>query len=49
MERLLSWLDQPLWPGGGIRLWMAIGAGLVLLAAIIFNKKVVAKQKTMCQ
>lgn len=37
MERLLSWLDQPLWPGGGIRLWMALGAGLVLLAAILIG------------
>lgn len=28
---------------------LAILSFLVLLAAIIFNKKVVAKQKTMCQ
>lgn len=35
MERLLSWLDQPLWPGSGLRLWMALAAGLALLAAVL--------------
>ena len=35
MESVLSWLNQPLLPESGIRLWMAIGAGLVLLAAIL--------------
>lgn len=37
MERLLSWLNQPLWPGGGIRLWMALAAGLAVLAAVLIG------------
>ena len=35
MESMLSWLNQPLSPESGIRLWMAIAAGLALLAAIL--------------
>ena len=37
MERILAWLNHPLSSEGGIRLWMALGAGLVLLAAILIG------------
>ena len=35
MERVLSWLNQPLFPDTVIRVWMAVAAGAALLLALI--------------
>ena len=35
MEGVIAWLNQPLAPGGSLRIWMAFAAGAVVLAAAI--------------
>lgn len=35
MERVLSWLNQPLFEGCPILIWMAVAAGIALLAACV--------------
>ena len=36
MERVLSWLNQPLFPDTVIRVWMAVAAGLCLSFVLCF-------------
>ena len=45
MERVLSWLNQPLFPDTFIRIWMAIAAGAVLLLALILAFVLIRRKK----
>lgn len=45
MERVLSWLNQPLLSGAVIRTWMVIAAGAVVLLVLIFVVALVRRNK----
>src|SRR5699024_11652170 len=45
MERVLSWLNQPLFPDGVIRVWMAVAAGAALLLALILAFFLIRRKK----
>ena len=45
MERVLSWLNQPLFPDTVIRVWMAVAAGAALLLALILAFFLIRRKK----
>ena len=45
MERILSWLNRPLFPDAVIRAWMAIAAGAALLLALILAFVLIRRKK----
>ena len=44
-ERILSWLNRPLFPDAVIRAWMAIAAGAALLLALILAFVLIRRKK----
>lgn len=45
MERVLSWLNQPLFPDSFIRIWMAAVAGAALLLVLVFTFVLIWRKK----
>lgn len=45
MERVLSWLNQPLFPDSMIRIWMAAVVGIALLLVLIFAFVLIRRKK----
>lgn len=45
MERVLSWLNLPLFPDAAIRIWMAIAAGTALLLALLLAFVLIRRKK----
>ena len=45
MDRVLSWLNQPLFPDGMIRIWMATVVGIALLLALVLAFVLIQRKK----